>query len=446
MTTDAIYVPAHAVPQIRAALDKAAAADRRHAARLNLPVPAAPVLTVGEERQVRECNACRCQTTDTEQWLSMCCTAPARLLTLMPVTISAPRPTCGAWELLAVVEGQPNDFEGKRSPNLLRGVPGSTEGLNLDAWRWGDATNCDHCIKSRRRNETFLVLSLETGEIKQVGRQCLAAFLGDQTYESIIRRLAWRDLLDDSGAGMDDGEGGWGGRWGHPDPDIETVLALTACVIRNDGWLSKTAARERFDGSQATATQVNSLLHPPREGTKEFAEWRKEVARLAPQPSDMEHATAALAWVRTITPRSDYDWTIHTAGRLTHVAHMGVVCSIVPAYTRMLGREIEKRTRRAEAPPSRHIGTVNEKLSVTGICESARAVQGERFTSTSITVVADDGTVVQWWKSGIVDEVIAGRRVTITGKVKKHGAYDGRDITTLTRCKLEVLPALAEAN
>lgn len=442
MTPDAVYVPAHALASIRAALDKATNADRRHATRLNLAVPAAPVLTVGEERQVRECCACRHQATDITQWMSACCTAPARLLTLVPVTISAPRPTCGAWELLAVVERQPADFEGKPSPNLLRRVPGSTEDLDLGRWRTGDATHCDHCDVDRRRNETFLVLSLENGEIKQVGRQCLAAFLGDQSYESIIRRLAWRELLTDGG---DDGEGGYGGggRWGEPAPDIETVLALTATVIRNDGWLSKTAARERFDGIRATADQVYSLLNPPREG-EQLREWRKEIVRLAPQPTDMEHATAALTWVRDMAPTSDYDWSIHTAGRLTHVEHFGIVCSIVPAYDRVIGREIEKRTRRAAVPASVHVGAVGEKLSATGICESARAVPGDQWgTRTVITIVAADGAVVQWWKSGIVDEVIAGRTVTITGKVKSHGQYDGRAITTLTRCKLVVLPEAA---
>lgn len=433
-----VAVPLHAMAMIRKAMDRAIAADRRHATRLGLEVPAAPELVVGEQWQVRQCNACGFQSRDASQWLSVCCTSPARLLTMVNVTITAPRPTCGAWELMAVVEGQPLDFEGKPSLNLLRRIPGSTEGHDLAAYRAGDAGRCDHCDKIRRRNETFLVLSLETGEIKQVGRQCLAAFLGDKSYETIIRRLAWLELLvDDRGPSGDEGEGG-GGRWGDPEPDIETVLALTAAVIRNDGWVSKTAARDRSD-LQATADQVYALINPPR-GAEAIREWKAEVARLAPQPADMEHAQAALSWVRSMSPRSDYEWSIYTAGRLTTVEHMGIVCSIVSAYDRVIGREVEQRTKRASMPASVHVGQVGEKVAVTGTVERVHAMSGEWGTTTAITVVSPDGVVVEWMKSGIVDEVLTGLTVTMTGKVKRHGEYKGRAVTTLTRCRIEVAP------
>ena len=39
------------------------------------------------------------------------------------------------------------------------------------------APTCDHCHTARRRNDTFVVRS-EAGEIRRVGRQCLADFLG----------------------------------------------------------------------------------------------------------------------------------------------------------------------------------------------------------------------------------------------------------------------------
>jgi hypothetical protein len=431
-----VAVPLHALPMISKAMDRATAADRRHATRLGLAVPAAPELLTGEQWQVRQCNACGFQSRDASQWLSVCCTSPARLITMVNVTITAPRPTCGDWELLAVVEGQPLDFEGKPSPNLLRRIPGSTESHDLAAYRAGDPGRCDHCDKIRRRTETFLVLSMETGEIKQVGRQCLAAFLGDKSYETIIRRLAWLDLLvDDRGPSGDEGEGS-GGRWGDPNPDIETVLALTATAIRNDGWVSKTAARDRLD-LNATADQVYALIHPPR-GAEAIRLWKAEVARLAPQPADMEHAKAALSWVRSMSPRSDYDWSIYTVGRLDAVEHMGIACSIVPAYDRVIGREIEQRTKRASMPASVHVGQVGEKIAITGTVERVFAMSGDWGTTTAITVVSPDGVVVEWMKSGIVDEVLAGRTVTMTGKVKKHGEFKGRAVTTLTRCRIDV--------
>jgi hypothetical protein len=74
----------------------------------------------------------------------------------------------GGWTLVGVIEL----LEGNV---LLRNVPGETMPvLYRDAAR---ATLCEHCNTKRNRTATFVVRD-EAGAHKQVGRQCLADFLG----------------------------------------------------------------------------------------------------------------------------------------------------------------------------------------------------------------------------------------------------------------------------
>jgi hypothetical protein len=59
------------------------------------------------------------------------------------------------------------------------------------------ATHCDHCKLSRRRVATWVVEELASGELKQVGRNCLAEFLGIDPH-NIARYAEWLSDLDDS--------------------------------------------------------------------------------------------------------------------------------------------------------------------------------------------------------------------------------------------------------
>lgn len=452
---------AHQIDRARVILADAHAIDVRHALKAGLTPPDAPILTIVSETTAYVCGNCRAESgLMPDSGITACCGAFARARAGIQVEVTAGRPTIGDWELLAVVEPQDDDCQRQASPNLIRTVPGAS--IPDDAYadfQAEDATRCDHCMMSRRRSETFMVRSVtDPDTIHLVGRNCLSAFLGGQSYEMLVRRLTWVSQLSD----LSSDEGGGWGRGGYPSPTIQEVLHLTAVSVRVDGWRSRAVAQER--NTQSTSDHVRYLCNPPMSPIAREA-WHRECKRLAPQPGDLARAESALAWVReTLVPSSDFDHSIRTVGRLTHVEQYGLVCAIFPTWQRAPGES----TRRATRAPTTYLGDPKGRRtgkgakakmagtneSITGTIEVMRAISSQFGTSTKIVVRSDSGDhVVEWWKSGEVgSELNVGDSVTITGTVKRHeeGRYEltGDKVTVLTRCTIRVVdeepPELAE--
>lgn len=475
-----LTVDASRLPLIRAALTEAHASDVKHAERHGWPTPEAPTLEIEAEWSYLRCLKCNrpgvipgvphCgdgstdatgfwHATTADQWLSSCCQYLTRRHDLARVKVTCGRPTLGDWELVAVIEGMEPDHEGNPSPNMIRKVPGSDVEVP-DRYRADDPTWCDHCEVNRQRSETFLLYRASDRHMMQVGRQCLAAFLGGVPFESIVRRLAWLRALIERVASE-----GWGPGRSVPDPKIEDVLAITACVIRNDGWMSKGKATEW--GKLSTASKVEFVLYPPGRGASESERrhWREEVTRLAPQNGDMARAVEALAWARALDGRSDYELNLRTACMQATVngRNMGIVCSAVAGYDRHTGREAERK--RIAALPTVHYGQPGGKIGAK-VGKGKKAVPGAPFVGviermmprendfgTTTLIVArgtapgaeEGSTLINWWMSGPApDAWQPGLTCEIRGTIKKHDVYHGRNITVMTRCALTIVRDASE--
>ena len=303
MTTHLIKnFPAHKVDDARHALDIAHARIVRAAAKVGQAAPEHPGLFVVAERVRSRCRACKntvdgfppathnCSRSGSNEpgaWVS---------IALVDIELTAGRPALAGWDFLAAVE----PLEGG---NLIRQVPGAevAEG-ELAAWSTG-AIACDHCQAKRRRTETFIVradgtdTAVPAGTYKQVGRQCVAAFLGGKSAASIVAQLGWPDVV--RSIGDVDGEGGWGSSEAEQfDPAV--FLALTAAVIRLDGWMSRGAALSTE--GRATVDHVLTLLTPPFMDPR--GDWARDRARCQPNAEDIERGAAALAWAVALKPQA----------------------------------------------------------------------------------------------------------------------------------------------
>jgi len=83
------------------------------------------------------------------------------------VEVAGQTPKLNGWQLMAAIERQ------ESGENLVRCVPGKTV---PESYRNTD-THCDHCNTIRFRKEVF-VLQHDDGRWAQVGRPCIADFLG----------------------------------------------------------------------------------------------------------------------------------------------------------------------------------------------------------------------------------------------------------------------------
>lgn len=157
-----------------------------------------------------------------------------------PVTVEGSPPSYQGWTFLGTIQL----IDGE---NIIRAVPGAEI-----PQQYRKATDwCDHC-KSRRRRIDVFVVRHEDGRTLQVGRNCIADFLGHESPDGIVWRAT---ILATINAEMDD----WceSGRYGYPSIDLADYLTAAACAIRLFGFFKSAS-------DSATKDTASDILSPPR--------------------------------------------------------------------------------------------------------------------------------------------------------------------------------------
>lgn len=344
------------------------------------------------------------------------------------VTVTGESPRLNGWAFVATLSPVPLD-DGTVE-NFVRALPGER---CPDHFR-KDVGRCDHCNAARRRNETFVLRDEATDEYKVVGRQCLKDFLGHNADPHALAGAAeLLARLDDLCRGAKaEGWGGGGGEWGWT---AETFLSQTAAVIRRDGWLGKTKARDLGRLNDATANVVLHLLTPPP-GDRESRRLHQELQdRYAPTDKDREDAVAALDWARDLDVPEDgrdnsYLLNCRLCARAEVVTYKmaGVSASILIAW--------RKATQPAEVKAGKHLGRVGEPLEAVLTCRRVQSVHGQYGECGLHKFESPDGDVITWFASAGTRWLGEGDIVRCRATVSKHSSFQGRLETTVTRLKV----------
>lgn len=358
------------------------------------------------------------------------------------VSVSGSAPRIAGWQFAAVLSPVPSET-GETLGNVLRIVPGFDSAVPEKYRTAGN--NCDHCHTERRRNETFVLVS-DTGEWKQVGRQCLRDFLGHaspELYASLAEILiSARELCE-----LSEGDGYFGAsavrRW-----SLEEVLNVATCAVRVLGWTSRSEAK--LSGGPATADDVHTWMTISGDSQRK---WNKPL-----NVTDEDKATAqeVIAWLESLSSESssnDYIYNLSLLGRGAVISfkEFGLACSAVPSYLRVREREINRQKRFAEDAASQFVGTVGkrEAFAVTLVYTNTFESQ---FGVTHLYKFKDDaGNILTWFASNryylpeVDREIDAGDRIVVNASVKKHETYKGINQTVVTRCTPYVDPATKKA-
>lgn len=345
------------------------------------------------------------------------------------VSVAGSAPQVGDHQLLARIE-----YLADAKSKLFHTVPGTDTKVD-ERFRDLNAGVCEHCNTFRVRRDAFVVRNTISGEQKQVGRNCLADFLGGTSPERIAASAAYFRLFDDIGHSGGDGFTGYF----HDRIDTNAVLRLTSVYISLYGWVPKSQASEQF---QSTAGRVyDHFSHSYSHFTEETKAELRRVAAIAKEPVHVERAAEVIAWVKNdLAPvaKSDYELNLCTlvVGDLTETRHMGLVCSAVSAYQRAMNRGVEYARRRTEAGKSEFIGAAGDKFK--GLPVSVQFVKSfaNRFGSvTMVKFVDEKGNILTWFASGD-KQFTPGEKVTISGSIKGQKEFEGNKETQLTRVKV----------
>jgi hypothetical protein len=301
-------------------------------------------------------------------------------------------------------------------------------------FRTATPDNCDHCHTTRRRNNTFVVRHEETGEWRQVGRQCLKDFLGYHKDPGALARYA-AVLLELDTVIREESEGDYGAN-GYLAWDLGEFLAYTVESIKAGGWVSRTMACESYDNTMATADAVLgwlSVRHKP--GTREYRAYQ------LPKPNEETWAEvkAAQEWMAE-QDGADNDY-IHNCQVIQELGCVnyrtaGYAASIMSSYWRAKERDLRRQTLKAEGTD--YVGTVGKRedmrLTVLG-CHTFEGYYGMTYLYRFAT---PEGNPVVWFASSEQD-LVQGASYKVKATVKKHEEYKGKPQTSVNRLTVQPL-------
>jgi hypothetical protein len=292
--------------------------------------------------------------------------------------------------------------------------------------------DCQHCNKTRIRNEVFLLRHENLGALGEqeivVGRNCLADFLGHSNPEWLAKIAEWDIELSSLMRDAED-ERGWGRAYRHEE-DVAAFLALVAGLARQYGFVTKSQ-----DPFNATATLAWDVVLRDKDALK-----RLERDGFKVLPVDVRQAEAALAWIREMEPPhgNNYMTNLWIACKADSIdgRAAGITASLISAYT----REVEKNAKVAnekQGKVSAHVGIEGGKFSGRVKVVSVRTFEPQNWYENVRTLVRmeQDGNVLTWWTS-TAPQVEADDEIDIKGTIKKHDEYNGVKQTVLTRCKI----------
>jgi len=328
----------------------------------------------------------------------------------------------GGWTLVAVV----NHAEGLP---IVKNVPGH----ELPAGQRERGTICDHCHTARGRKDTFVVVA-EDGRVQQVGRNCLADFLGVSAF-SPEALLALVTFLGDplGGLSMDEEDFGYEGfQRGRVTIDVVEIVTIAGAFIDEYGWTSR--ARANAEGTGATADQVVRFLFPPSRPQPSEIEERTRIRTRFTEALATE-ARAAIEWARAYEGVEDYPLNLKVIASREVVGYdkLGLTVSLIASYRREQER-LRERERKAKS--SRFVGEVGKRDILTLKLVAHRAIEGYYGTTHRCEFDLEGATLV-WWASNDPTygpgawQIGEERRVKAT--VKKHEEFKGLKTTVVTR-------------
>lgn len=288
--------------------------------------------------------------------------------------------------------------------NIVLTAPGFDG--NLIEYRTATAV-CDHCNLDRRRNETF-VIENEAGERKQIGRNCLALYIGIDPVNAIRALTYWDDL----GAFLREDDFDGAGGSGHWSFDTDWYLTNVCCQIRLHGY---TPASSTFEGQP---TRDRAFYNMVDYGKKDKGVEIFDTVT----PEDIAQATAAREWILAEDKSqsdNEFEYNLWRTALSDSIPERGrgFLAYLPVAHAKAVERELTQKARKAQAADSNFVGEIKQRLVFTLTCLNVIPHEGMYGTSYITKLVDADGNLFTWFGSYPLEQ---GKTYTGKWTIKKH--------------------------
>ena len=348
-------------------------------------------------------------------------------------SVEGDSPKLQGWELVAVLEPQ------KNGEMLVKEVPGQ----KCPATYRVTDMHCDHCEAIRKRNAVYVLKHQRRG-YKQVGRSCLADFLGGVSPEALLNMGQF--LLNFCKLFKDAQEDSWGcGGRQEVVVALERFVTISAALIRNQGWLSKNDAFNQGKEHLSTSSLAwNICVNPNGDSIRIYL--RDNNIDVTYQ--DIKLSQDAIKWAAALDSHNTPNNYLHDMGvccRQQFVTYKmrGYVASLINAYQKEMFERVA--TSRNQAPkPSVFVGELGKRQEFKNLeIMLANSVNQEgQFPKTLVKFQDPQNNVFIWWASGRPEWLKLGEVFDVKATVSGHNEYKGSLQTTIKRVTPKIKPAL----
>ncbi|EPD84214.1 hypothetical protein HMPREF1529_02279 [Microbacterium sp. oral taxon 186 str. F0373] len=351
------------------------------------------------------------------------------------IELNRPRIAVGDWQFLAQHE--------KTAAGAIITYQAGSAGERVE----GDPSmRCDHCGQFRSRQKVFTLRDRNTGELKQIGSNCLSLFLGTKPEGlcAMAREVGAELRLDE-----DDDFASGNAKPNAFDGDMLLLATIRQIALDGGEYVSRSkAGMYRTPTAEKVKGQLAVLTSEP------------------PAPAELAEMNAVVDWVGALEPGDEDDYLRNLVAAFTrdddgelivYSKHAGLAASAISAYRRHIAREAERQRKEELAKtklaafafnPGESLKDKGLELSVVSMREGHDYGYG---APTHITLLDDDGHVFYWKSTGFLSMPVEladgtgytfapseGCRVRITGgSVKEHRVSDfnGDHETVIWRVK-----------
>ena len=353
-----------------------------------------------------------------------------RYIKMFEVELEGDAPKINGWQFLAAITHMP-------AGNIIRQTPVAIEEeIPVDKKYRDAASDCDHCKTHRKRHNTFIVKSEETGETKQVGSSCLVDFLGHSSPDLYLYHAKMLDEVEEL---FESGFAGGVDDFKQLDVSLSRYLQHVSQFILEDGFTSRGAAYENPELA-ATADLASYNMNPPSNLAKGSIKTVSDQAK--------ELAKKTVAWGQKLSEqdnKNDYIHNLSVIFKSDNVSYkeLGLAASAVYAYQKEITKEIKKELEKPVIP-SEFFGEPKKREDFTLTLVSTKDWDSDYGTTFFHSFMDASGNVAVWFGSTpllVVDEkgnncyIEDGEKVRVKATVKEHSEYNDVKQTVLTRVK-----------
>ena len=302
---------------------------------------------------------------------------------------------------------------------------------------------CDYCKTNRKRNKTYLVVNQETGEWKQLGKECLKLFVTGIDIDAIATFESFIKEAEDIANPGDEFFYNRRARF----VEVQRALELAQAATKMFGFVAtrdNVGDRNVFSTKNIVQAKLLKEMGCPSDLLNIDSSDREKinlaVAKLTVYSTYAEESISndivALRETVTELPDEPYYNNLKTvlANEYIPLDKLGLLVSAPKAISRYYELKKMQEEKEKLAKSSNYIGEVGEKISVNFVSGREVACCETQFGLLHIYEFKDsNGNTVVWKSSSNKDVPESG---VVSGTVKAHEEYDGVKQTIILRAKI----------